>query len=220
VNASHRNASLTALGAALLFASVAPAAADPLRHLDYRVSLRGEGAPRSGTVHLDLIATRGEGAVVVDVAEEIRDADAGAVRVDINRSGGIATLGAQVLSHSELALLGILALESENMNGVDVGDQWQRRTSIPGGRCSSTFKVTRNDGRGHVGIAVTRTLDFSGSEHSSWRGNVEYDTNAFVPISIAFNGTVRAHPVSVNLRLVTDTFADRTGIGRHEAAER
>jgi hypothetical protein len=220
VNASHGKTGLALLGAALVFASIAPVSADPLRHLDYRVNLSGQGAPRSGTVHLDLIATRGEGAVVVEVAEEIRDADAGAVRVDINRSGGIATRSDQILSHSELALLGILALESENLNGVDVGGRWQRSTRVPGGRCSSTFKITRNDGQGHVRIAVTRSIDFADGEHSSWRGNVEYDANAFVPTSIAFTGTVGAHPISVNLRLVTDTFADRTGIGRHEAAQR
>jgi hypothetical protein len=210
----------------LLAASLVPAGADPLRHLDYRVSLSGDGAARTGTLHLDVIASRGEGAVVVDVMEELRDADASPIRVDINRGGGVATGGDQPLTDSELALVTVMALESENMNGVEVGDQWTRVTGVPRGRCTTTFKVMKNDSAGHIGIALSRTLQFADGQMSSWHGNVEYDANTFVPTAITFTGMVSAfddahpglHQVSLTLRLLQDTFA--AGIGRHEASMR
>ena len=198
----------------LLFASLVPASADPLRHLDYRVNLSGEGAPRTGTVHLDMIASRGEGAVVVDVAEEMRDSDASPIRVGINRGGGIATDSDQLLSDSELALVTVMALESENMNGVDVGDQWTRQTGVPGGRCTTAFKVTKNDGQGHIGVAMTRTLHFAGGQQATWHGTVDYDANTFVPTAITFTGVMSSfddahaglHQVSLRLRLLQDSF--------------
>jgi hypothetical protein len=65
----------------------------------------------------------------------------------------------------------------------------------------SGYNVTRNDGRGHVILAVTRAVSYDRGERSSWSGTIEYDANAFVPTAVAFNGSA-----SVRLRLKSDTF--------------
>ena len=105
-----------------------------------------------------------------------------------------------------------MALESENMFGVDVGDVWSRETSVPGGgRATTRFRVTKNDGRGHVALAITRSITFAGGDQASWHGTADYDANTFVPTAIALTGTSfddgRRHAFSLNLRLVDDSFS-------------
>lgn len=191
----------------------APPAA-PLRHLDYAIDVGADGQPHSGQLHVDFIATHGEGAVTVDIAEELRDGDDRTIRADIGRDGAISTVLDATLSDAELVLLGAFSLEAENINGVDVGDAWQRETAIPGGHASTHYSVAKNDGQGHVVLKVTRRLQFANGEQSSWNGNVEYDANSFVPTAVAFNGNVSAgdedtshpHHVSLTLKLQNDTF--------------
>lgn len=197
--------------AALLLGTVAAAPAEPLRHLEYRVSFGIDGPPRVGSVQLDLVSTGGDGAVTVDVSEVIHNGDDRIVRVDIDRGGTLRTVLNDTLSSPQHALLAILALESENMHGVDLGDNWTRETGVPGGRASTRFRVTKNDGRGHVALAITCTIEFASGDQTSWRGTANYDTNTFVPTAIVLTGSSvddgRRHTFSLNLRLVEDTFS-------------
>jgi hypothetical protein len=187
-----------------------------MRHVDYRLAASGlDGDPTSGMVRLDFVAAHGGGAVTVDVADD----DAIPVRARIDTGGHIETVLDQMLSDADLALLNTVALESENLNGVEVGDQWMRTTRIPGGRATMQYKVTRNDDRGHVSLAVARTVFTADGDVSTWHGNVDYDANSFVPTSIALSGQVRSadeqdarpHDVSVSMKLVNDSFT--RGIG-------
>jgi hypothetical protein len=205
-----RTTAFVAVATALILGSTHVAPAASMRHVDYRLSSGLDGGPGSGTVRLDFVAAHGGGAVTVDVADD----DAVPVRAKIDRSGHIETVLDQTLSEADLALLNTVALETENLNGVEVGDQWMRTTRIPGGRATMQYKVTRNDDRGHVALAVARTVDADG-DVSTWRGTVEYDANSFVPTAIALTGRVhssddpdaRPRALSVSMKLVNDTFA-------------
>jgi len=199
-----------ALTAALVLGAAAATPAAPMRHIDYRVAFGLDGTPTDGMIRLDFVAARGEGAVTVDVADD----DAIPVRARLDKFGAVETVFDQTLSDADLALLAAVALESENLNGAEVGDQWSRSTAIPGGRSTMQYKVTRNDDRGHVSLVLARTIQCQNGEVSTWRGNIEYDANSFVPTSITFTGQVHAHDapdarphaVTVSLKLVKDTF--------------
>lgn len=205
----------TALAAALFLGAGAAAPAASLRHVDYRLAFGLDGAPTSGMVRLDFVLAHGEGAVTVDLADD----DAAPVRAKIDRSGAIDTIRDQTLSNADLTLLNVIALETENLNGVEVGDQWSRTTRIPGGRATTHYKVTRNDDRGHVSLVVAWTVQCSDGAFSTWRGTVEYDANRFVPTAIAITGRLRAldapdarsHAVTVSMKLVSDTFTHGNG---------
>lgn len=208
-----RGARAAALAGTLLLGAAVAAPAESLRHVDYRVAFGLDGKPANGTIRLDFVSAHGEGAVTVDVADD----DAVPVRARIDRQGHIATVLDQTLSDADLALLAAVALEAENLNGVDIGDQWQRTTRIPGGRSTVHYKVTGNDARGHVNLSVARTTVCEDGETATWRGTIAYDTNSFVPVAVALTGRVHtpddpdAHSraVSVNLKLLHDTFAHR-----------
>ena len=202
-----------ALAGTLILGAAVAAPAEPLRHVDYRVAFGLDGRPTNGTIRLEFVSAHGEGAVTVDVADD----DAVPVRARIDRQGHIATVLDQTLSDVDLALLGAVALEAENLNGVDVGDQWQRTTRIPGGRSTAHYKVTGNDSRGRVNLSVARTTTCDNGESATWRGTIEYDANAFVPTAIALTGRVhtfddpeaKSRAVSVSLKLLRDSFSHR-----------
>jgi hypothetical protein len=212
--ASVRAGAFAALAATLVVGMSAPTPASAMRHVNYRLAIGHDGAPSSGMVRLDFVASHGEGAVTVDIADD----DAIPVRARIDRSGHIETILHENLSDPDLALLNSVALEMENLNGVEVGDRWSRFTRVPGGRATTQYQVNRNDDRGHIGMAVSRTVEFADGEISSWRGNVEYDANAFVPTAISFSGRIhnaddpaaRPHAVTVSMKLVSDSFAHRS----------
>jgi hypothetical protein len=208
-----RGARAAALAGSLILGAAAAAPAAPLRHVDYRVAFGLEGRPANGTIRLDFVSAHGEGAVTVDVADD----DAVPVRAKIDRHGHIETVLDQTLSDADLALLAAVALEVENLNGVDIGDQWQRTTRIPGGRSTVHYKVTGNDARGRVNLSVARTTICDNGETATWRGNVQYDANSFVPLAITLTGRVhtlddpdaRSRAVSVSLKLLHDSFSHR-----------
>lgn len=210
-----RASAFAAAAATLVLGMASPTPAASMRHVSYRLAFGLDGAPSSGLVRLDFIAAHGGGAVTVDVADD----DAIPVRAKIDPSGHIETVFDQNLSDPDLALLNSVALESENLNGVEAGDRWLRFTRIPGGRATTQYKVTRNDDRGHISMAVSRNVQCADGEVSTWRGSVEYDANAFVPTAIALSGRVhntddpdaRPHAVSVSMKLVSDTFAHGSG---------
>lgn len=213
--ASMRAGAFAALAATLVLGMSGPSPAAAMRHVNYRLAFGLDGTPSSGTVRLDFVAAHGEGAVTVDVADD----DAIPVHAKIDRSGHIETTFGENLSDPDLALLNSVALESENLNGVEVGDTWSRFTRIPGGRATTQYKVTRNDDRGHIAMAVSRTVQCADGEVSTWRGSVEYDADAFVPMAIALTGRVRnadegdtrSHAVTVSMKLVSDSFAHGSG---------
>jgi hypothetical protein len=205
-----------AIAATLVLGSTLASPAASMRHVDYRLAASGlDGEPTSGIVRLDFVSALGGGAVTVDVADD----DAVPVRARIDTSGHIETVLDQMLSDADLALLNTVALESENLNGVEVGDQWMRTTRIPGGRATMQSKVARNDDRGHVSLAVSRTVYTAAGDVSTWRGTVEYDANSFVPTEIALTGRIRAgdepdaraHEATVNMKLMNDSFTRGNG---------
>ena len=209
-----RGARAAALAGSLILGATAAAPAEGLRHVDYHVAFGLNGRPANGTIRLDFVSAHGEGAVTVDVADD----EAVPVRARIDRQGHIATVLDQTLSDADLALLAAVALETENLNGVEVGDQWQRTTRIPGGRSTVHYKVTGNDSRGRVNLSVARTTVCDNGETSTWRGTVTYDADSFVPIAVTLTGRVhtlddpgtRSRAVSVSLKLLHDSFSHRT----------
>lgn len=188
-----------------------PVIAEPSRHLDYHVDFGLDGVAKPMTVHVDFVSSQGAGAETFDLADD----DAPPVRAIIDRAGSIKTAGSASLSEADLALLVAFTLQAENVNGVEVGDQWVRYTYIPGGQSAARYHVTANDGNGIVNMNVSRTIQRDAGDGSIWTGNMVYDANAFIPKMIALSGRVRnvdaggthQHSAQIKLELQNDSFA-------------
>jgi hypothetical protein len=207
---------LTAFGLIAFFASsITPAAAaDTLRRLDYSVRIVSGNHVTTGNLAIDYVENRGDGAVTVDLSEQLNGSDPQTVRALIEADGTIIS-DVTELTQSALALLPIVALESENLGGVDPGDAWNRTTAIPGGHATTHFSATDHDRNGTLKLLFDRTLLLDNRAHSAWHGNVSYDTNAFMPREINLTGSAREanaeqpHTMAMSLRLANDTYAKR-----------
>ena len=213
---AHRRLAVIPLLCSLALGATTHAApADSLRHIEYAVTLAIDGKPLKATVKADITAMTSDGGASVELVEAATDRDASPLRTDIDRFGAISTPASAALSQEEIAVLNFLALESENIAGLEKGNEWSRDTVLPGGHESTKYSVVQTDNDRHVQLQVTRTLAFDGGASSSWHGRVDYDAHAIVPTSIVLAGRVRevaadqslrTHDISLTIKLASDSF--------------
>jgi hypothetical protein len=201
------------LCSSLPLVSGSPVNAGPSRTLEYTVLATSSGSARRATVTIDFLGGSAERVMNVDVNEV---GDEGAQRdaeVGIEPSGALLADSTPSLTSEEEAICSLMALESEDMAGVDVGDHWERQGPVPGGRNHTRFAVLGMTDDGLVRIAVTRDLVRDDGSVARWNGTLLYDADSSVPSTITLNGNVSSdddltggRDVAMTIRLVHDTF--------------
>ncbi len=109
------------------------------------------------------------------------------------------------------AICSLMAMESEDLAAVSIGDHWEREGPVPGGHHHTRFSVLGVHDDGLVEFAVSRDLQRNDGAVARWRGTMLYNADDFVPSTITLNGSVSdaavgGGNVALTIRLVHDTF--------------
>src|SRR5580658_5293998 len=201
------------LSSSLPLLVAAPADAVGGRTLQYSVLATSGGIARRATVTIDFIGGSAERMMNVNV-DEVPDAgpplDA---TIGIEPTGALRAESPSGLTNEEEALCSLMALESEDMYGVGVGDHWERQGPVPGGRHHTRFSVLGVTDAGLVQLAVSRDLVRDDGSVARWNGTMLYDAESSVPSTITLNGNVSASNdpadsgnIAMQIHLIHDTF--------------
>jgi hypothetical protein len=201
------------LTSSLPLLAVVPAGADaPSRQLEYAVVATSGGVARRATVVIDFIGGSAERVMTVNVDEVGAGGDRQGAYVGIEPSGSLRADTVRALTNEEEAICSLMAMESEDLTGISIGDHWEREGPVPSGRHHTRFSVL-GVGGGLVEFAVSRDLLRNDGSTARWRGTMLYDADAFVPSTITLNGNVSVdddpadgRSVAMSIRLVHDSF--------------
>jgi hypothetical protein len=205
----HRPA-LLMVAALSLSPLAASADADAGRHLRYVAMARVDGKLAPVTIDLEIGLTQRESVARVTIAERRDDEEFARERVAIDRDGTVSGADA-ALTFEEETLLDLLALQFENMTGVDPGDHWDRSGDLHAGSHVTHYLVRKTQGP-LVDLAVSRTIDYADGRRGTWHGSVRYDASAVVPRTIAITGAITddadgsRRPLQLSAHLVGDSF--------------
>jgi hypothetical protein len=190
------------LSSSLPLLAAVPAQAGPSRQLQYAVVATSGGIARRATVVVDFVSGSAERVMNVNV-DEIAD---GAVQQDayIGIEPSSSLLGDVLgsLTTEEDAICSLMAMESEDLAAVSIGQHWERQGPVPGGHHHTRFSVLGVNDDGLVQFAVSRDLERNDGTVARWRGTMLYNANDFVPSTITLNG----ENIALSIRLVHDTF--------------
>jgi len=206
-----KRSALTMIAALSLSPLAAAADGDDAgRHLRYVAMARVDGRLAPVTIDLSVGVTQHENVARVEVSERHDELEFARESVAIDREGTVSGAD-ESLTFEEETLLDLLALQFENMTGVDAGDHWDRTGDLHVGTHVTHFVVRKTEGS-MVDLAVSRRIEFPDGSHGSWHGTVRYDASAVVPRAVAIagqivddeNGTER--PLQLSARLIGDSF--------------
>ena len=196
-----------------LLAVVQADADAPARQLEYAVVATSGGIARRATVRIDFIGGSAERVMTVNVAEAGAGGEPQGAYVGIEPSGSLRADTVRSLTNEEEAICSLMAMESEDLTGISIGDHWEREGPVPGGRHHTRFAVLGVKDGGLVEFAVSRDLLRDDGSVARWRGTMLYDADAFVPSAITLNGSVSVDDdpadgrnVAMSIHLIHDTF--------------
>ena len=150
-----------------------PAEADaPARQLEYAVVATRGGVARRATVRVGFIGGSAERLMTVEVD---------GTYVGIDPTGSLRADALRPLTNEEEAICSLMAMESEDLAGVSIGDHWESEGPVPGGRHHTRFSVLGVNDAGLVEFAVSRDLLRNDGSVARWRGTMLYDADSFVP---------------------------------------
>jgi hypothetical protein len=190
------------LSSSLPLLAVAPAQASPSRLLQYSVVATSGGYAHRATVTVDIIGGS---------AERVMNVNVDGMPLGIEPSGSLLGGAGHELTSEEDAICSLMSLESEDLAGVSTGDHWDREGPVPGGRHHTRYSVLGVNDEGFVQFAVSRDLQRRDGSVARWHGTMLYDSEAFVPSTIALNGDVSddsgsAQNVALTIHLIHDSF--------------
>jgi len=201
------------LSSSLPLLVVVPADATGGRTLQYSVVATSGGIARRATVTIDFIGGSAERTMNVDVDETGDGGPVAGAAIGIEPTGALQAESPAGLTNEEEALCSLMALESEDMYGVGVGDHWERQGPVPGGRHHTRFSVLSVTDEGLVQLAVSRDLVRNDGSVARWSGTMLYDADSSVPSTISLNGNISGHAdpadsgnVAMQIHLIHDTF--------------
>jgi len=183
---------------------------DPGRHLRYVAMARVDGRLAPVTIDLNVGVTQHENVARVEVAERRDDVEFARESVAIDRDGTVSGAD-ESLTFEEETLLDLLALQFENLTGVDAGDHWERSGDLHVGSHITHF-VVRNAQGSTIDLAISRRIEFPDGSRGSWHGTVRYDASAVVPRAVAITGQIvddesgTQRPLQLSARLIGDSF--------------
>lgn len=186
---------LTLLALISLFPSAVAAQPPFGRQLHY-AGTKTEGAdaiPVSIDVDIGRLDSDRETWIVID--ERLGSKDLGPSHVTLNGSGVVGTRG--VLTFEEETVLDMVALQFEDVDGVDPGDHWDR-TSAAGSH--QTHYLVRSKNENVIDFDIARTLD--DPSRGSWHGTMRYNAKTAAPTDIEISGD----RLGFSVRLVRDSF--------------
>lgn len=185
------------MAAALLLP--APVTADEAsRQLHYVGTTQIGGQSNPMTIDVDVSSLGRYSMSRVDVDEHIGNEDLGPLAVMLGRSGVVEDAATQPLTFEEETIVDMLALQFEDLGGVDPGDNWDRVGELHFAT-NHTHYLVRRAVDGIMDFDVARTIDFSNGAHGSWRGSMRYNATSVVPTAISIAG-----------ELIDDAGAERT----------
>ena len=214
LNSVMRRFLAAVLSSSLPLIAAAPAEADgPLREVQYAVVATSGGIARRATITVDYIGGSINRVMNVNVDEAIDDNTERQAAVGIEPTGALRTGDVAQLTAEEETICSLISMGSEDLEGVETGDHWEREGALPGGRHHTRFSVLGLDDAGYVDFAVARDLHHDDGSSAHWRGTMHYDATAAVPAAIVLNGSLSAgeavpdaRNVAMTIRLVRDTF--------------
>jgi len=186
----------------------------PLRALEYTVNERVDGRHGAGTVALTITRVTAERGFTVQIREDRGTGEPSDIRADVDRTGTISTRSGETLTREAQTILYFLALGSQNLTGMDKGDEWHAEGALPDGHQQTRYTVLRSLSDGRIDLGITRAITLDSGETSSWRGTLVYDYKAIMPVSIALSGRIRSHlddslktsDIAVEMKLRSDSF--------------
>lgn len=187
------------LASSLPLLPAAPAGADG-RTLQYAVVSTIGGVSRQASVTVDFIGGSADRVMNASVGETDSGGERVPATVGIEPSGSLRAN--YLLTDEEDAICSLMALESEDMDGVGVGDHWDRGGPVPGGMQHTRFNVLHVRDGGLIELSVAHELRRDDGRLSQWNGTMLYNATDFVPSTI----TLRGNDGALTIRLVHDTF--------------
>jgi hypothetical protein len=177
-----------AVFAALLALCPLPSSAQP----PFGRQLHYDGIRIAGTqrvpVHIDLDVGRldDDRADWIVIDERLGERDLGPRHATLNKSGVVGGSPAR-LTLEEETLLESVALQFEDVDGVDPGDHWVRTGAAAGGMRITRFLV-RSVADGVVAFDIARTVESSDGARAACRGVMTYNVRTAAPTSLQFEG--------------------------------
>lgn len=193
---------LAVLALVSLFPS--PAAAHPPfgRQLHYAgtKSIGNDAVPVTIDIDIGRLDSDKETWIVID--EHLGNRDLGITHVTLDASG-VVERRAEALTFEEATVLDMVALQFEDVDGVDAGDHWDR-SGWSGAR--QTHYLVRHVGDGVIDFSIERSVD-AASGGGRVSGAMRYDARTAAPTAIELAGDRLAFSV----RLVGDSFQAPNG---------
>jgi hypothetical protein len=169
------------------------------RQLHYAGTQLVDGRALPVTLDVDIGRLDDDAVTWIVIDEHLGDRDLGLVHVTLDKTGVIGERP-QNLTFEEETVLSMVALQFEDVDGVEPGDHWDRR---------GTHYVVRSASDSIVDFEIGRNLAFEGGS-GSWRGFMKYNAKTAAPLSIELTGDGPRGPVDFSARLVRDSFQPRT----------
>lgn len=139
--------------------------------------------------------------IVID--EHVGNRNLGIAHATLNKNGALA-VDASKLTFEEQTVLEMVALQFEDVDGVDPGDNWDRTAD---GSCTTHFLV-RTASEGRIEFEVTQKLARgSGGE---LRGAMSYNAKIAAPTDLDFSGSLAGTPLAFSMHLSGDSFQPHT----------
>lgn len=155
------------------------------RQLHYAGTKTIDGQPSQIAIDLDIGRADSDAATWIVVDEHVGARDLGVRHVTLDRSGVVENDAG--LSAEEVTVLDMVALQFEDVDGVDPGDHWNRK--------GTQFVVRHTDGI---------TIDFEIACAPTWHGVMRYNAKTAAPTSIQVDGDLQ-----FSASLVADSFGSQ-----------
>ena len=181
------------LVAVLVLVPMSSAAQPPFgRQLHYAGTQLVDGRSLPVTMDVDIGRLDNDAATWIVIDERLGERDLGRVHVTLDKAGVVGDRPPN-LTFEEETILDMVALQFEDVDGVEPGDHWDRR---------GTHYVVRKASDGVV--------DFEIAGLGSWRGLMKYNAKTVAPVAIDLTGDGPGGPLQFSARLVADSFQPRT----------
>lgn len=165
------------------------------RQLHYAGTKAMDGRDVPVGIDVDIGRLDSERATWIVIDEREGERDLGPVHVSLDPTG-VMDEDAR-LTFEEEAILDMVALQFEDMDGLAPGDHWNRR----GARGHDTQYRVRDNTGNMLNIEISRRTALRDGGYGSWQGLLQYNSTIVAPVSIDLSG-----PMPFSARLVRDSF--------------
>jgi len=186
---------------------VASSAQPPFGRQLHYIGTRTAGDERAPVaIDLDIGRADSDEVTWILIDEHVGNRDLGPVHATLDKNGALA-IDAARMTVEEQTVLELVALQFEDVDGVDAGDNWDRRAALQGGMRTTHFLV-RSASDGLIQFEVTRTLSLGAG--GELRGSMSYNSKIAAPTELEFSGSLSGASLAFSMRLAGDSFQPRS----------